>query len=328
MLDREGTIIGWSKSAERLTGYVTAEVLGKPYAQFTAAEGIRERAFSSLLLVSIKKGFSVFKGIRTRKDGSHFFAESFITPMNDTAGAFSFVVLMARDISQEYVEEQKREEYIGIASHELKNPVATLSLFSELLAKGLELDRDKKNLRILRDIQGETARLASLIDDLLVVGTIESGKLILHSEAFELDPFVRRVVERFRTTSAHRIQIIKKGSYRVRADKDRIAQVLINLLTNAVKYSPADTHIAVRIEKREGKCAISVRDFGVGIAKKDQKDIFTRFFRADAGRAGTVAGVGLGLYISKEIIRRHRQNLLVKSALGKGATFTFTLPIA
>ena len=297
---------------------------------FISKEEARSNVLNKILGLTIRDGGYTAEGIRVRKDGSHFWARTFITPMKKRDGSIKFFVLITKDITKERVLEQKREEYIGIASHELKNPITTLSLYSELLAKRLELKRDKKNLHMLRDIQGQAARLVTLVDDLLIVSKIEGGgTLALRTEVFDAKAFIKKITQHFQSISlTHRI--LYKGTLHapVRADKERIAQVLINLLTNAVKYSPGAKKVLVRTRREGNKCVISIQDFGPGIAKKDQRDIFTRFFRTDDAGAGSVAGSGLGLYISKAILKRHRERLSVKSIVEKGTTFSFTLSVA
>ena len=327
MLDKTGCIMSWNMSAERLMGYTAKEVVGKNYSIFFSKEEARRKAFKKALAITAKKGSFTAEGIRVRKDGSHFWARSFITLVEGQKGGTSYV-LITQDISHERALEQKREEYIGIASHELRNPITTLSLYSELLANRLELDRDKKNLHILRDIQGQAARLVNLVDDLLVVSKIEGGTLELHKEVFNPHAFATKIVRDFQgSATSHKITCTGAPWQQVYADKARIAQVLINLLTNAVKYSPRGNKVLVRIGRRKNKCVISVQDFGPGIGKKDQKEIFTRFFRADNAASGNIGGAGLGLYISKEIIKRHRERLWVKSS-ARGTTFFFTLSSA
>jgi len=177
-------------------------------------------------------------------------------------------------------------------------------------------------------MQGQTARLVTLIDDLLMVSKVEGGSMELHTEKFDPVQIIKKLVGDYRNfASAHRIVLKGKPGLLVRADKNRIAQVFINLLTNAVKYSPKANRIEVHISRKAGKCVVSVQDFGSGISLKDQRQIFTRFYRASSAGAGNVAGVGLGLYISKEIIKRHRQSIWVQSILGKGTTFSFTMPL-
>jgi PAS domain S-box-containing protein len=330
MLDRRGSIIAWNESAKRLTGYSVKEVIGKNYASFFTSKEDRERhVFKKALAIALKKGHFAAEGIRVRKDGSHFWARTLITPMNNPDGTFKFFVLVTMNITRQREEAQKREEYIGIASHELKNPVATLSLYSELLAKRLELDRNKENLRMLRDIQGQTSRLTALINDLLVVGTMGQGTVELRKEIFDPRMFAKHIVRDFqKTASTHTIKCLGTGTHDVRGDKERIAQVLINLITNAVKYSPGGKRVIVRVAESRGKCVVSIQDFGPGIKKADQRKIFTRFFRSTGAEAGNVSGSGLGLYISKEIIKMHHERIKVQSVVGKGSTFSFTLPLS
>jgi PAS domain S-box-containing protein len=330
MLDNNGRIISWNMSAERMIGYTSEEVVGKNYSMFFSKEEIRRKISGKALAITLKKGRFMAEGIRVRKDGSHFWARSFLTLVEGGESGVTLFVLITQNIARERALEQKRDEYIGIASHELKNPITTLSLYSELLAKRLELDRDKKNLHMLHDIQSQAARLVTLVDDLLIVSKLEGGgTLELHKESFNPNAFVIKIIRDFQKSHpTHKIICKEKISYRVRADKDRIAQVVINLLTNAVKYSPRANKVLVRIGRGQNKCVISVQDFGAGIAKKDQRDVFTRFFRTDDAEVGNVAGSGLGLYISKEIIKKHHQRIWVESVVGKGTTFSFTLPLS
>ena len=329
MLDRAGHIIGWNSGAERLTGYSNKEVLGKNYSMFISAEERRAGILQKALMKTAKTGEFATQGIRIKKDGSHFWAQSHFTTIKDIRGHIEFFVVMTRDISERKMEEQRREEHIGIASHELKNPITTLSLYSELLAKRLDLDSDKKNLEMLRDIQGQAARLVRLVDDLLIVGKLEGGTLQLQKEAFDRHTFITKIIRDFQNSnSTHKIIYRGNPGAKVRADKDNIGQVLINLLTNAVKYSPRATKVLVGVRTRKNKCIISIQDFGSGISKEDQRNIFTRYFRSKAAAAGNIAGSGLGLYISRQIIQKHRERIWVKSVEGKGTTFSFTLSLS
>ena len=248
--------------------------------------------------------------------------------MKEQGRRINFFVLITRDITEGRALEQKREEHIGIASHELKNPITTLSLYSELLAKRLELERDKKNLHMLRDIQSQATRLTTLVDDLLIVGKIESGKLELHKTEFKPVPLIKKIIREFQShTPTHRIIFSGSCARSVRADSDRVAQVVINLIANAVKYSPPARKVQVELRARRGKCIISVQDLGTGIEKRDQRNIFARYFRASDAEAGNIAGSGLGLYIAKAIVKKHRERLWLKSMQGKGSKFFFTLSL-
>lgn len=236
--------------------------------------------------------------------------------------------MITHDITKTRALEQKKEEYIGIASHELRSPIQTLSLYSELLSKRLGLEKDKENLQTLRDMQGQTARLVTLIDDLLLVSKVEGDGMELRREKFDPVVMLRKILADYKNLATSNKIILKgKQGRLVRADKNRIAQVFINLITNAVKYSPQTSRIVVRVVRAAGKCVISIQDSGPGISIVDQRHIFNRFYRAKSAGAANVAGVGLGLYIAREIIKRHRERIWVKSSPGRGTTFFFSLPL-
>lgn len=316
-------------SAERLLGYTEEDVQRKNYSIFFSESENRAQIPKKTLAIAAKKGSVTAEGIRVRKDGSHFWARSYVTLVKQEQDLPPLFVLITQDIIKSRAVEQKREEYIGIASHELRNPITTLSLYSELLAQQLRIDSDKKSLNMLRDMQHETARLLTLVDDLLIVNTVEGGKLTLQKTVFKVRTFATRLIlDIQKTAPSHTILLARTKERNVRADQKRIAQVLINLIGNAIKYSPSSDTIKVGLEYRKGKCIISVQDFGPGIPKAEQKDIFTRFFRARGAETGAVAGSGLGLYISKEIMKKHGERLSVKSVEGQGTVFSFTLPLA
>jgi len=328
MLDSKGNIMSWNMSAERLMGYKAKEIIGKNYSLFFSKDEIRRNVVKKALALTVSKGRFSADGIRIRKNGSHFWARSFITPVQPQGKGEMQFVLITQDITKARVIEQKKEEYIGIASHELRNPIHTLSMYSELLGQRLALDADKDNLQTLRDMQAQTARLITLIDDLLLVSKVEGGSMELRQEIFDPVYMAKQIIGDYRNfASVHKIIFKGKLGRLVRADKSRIAQVFINLLTNAVKYSPEADRIIVRVINIAGKSVVSVQDFGSGISPKDQRQIFTRFYRSASAKSGSIAGVGLGLYISKEIIKRHRERIWVKSKAGKGTTFSFTLSL-
>jgi PAS domain S-box-containing protein len=325
MLDAAGRIVGWNISAQRMTGYSADEVIGKNYSTFGSKEERRKRVLKRALVIAEKKGSYTAEGIQVRKDGSYFWARSIITSVRTNGRDVKFFVVITRDISQERVAVQKKDEYIGIASHELRNPIQTLSLYSELLGQRLQLDDDKKNLEMLRGIQDQATRLVELLDDLLIVSKIEGGVMVLNIGKFDINLLINHILKGFqRSTGAHKIVFKGRLNGEVLADKNRITQVIINLLTNAVKYSPHADKVTVRVKRLAKKCIVSVQDFGSGISKKDQRQIFTRFFRAEDVGSSSITGVGLGLYISKEILKRHRQRIWLRSS-PRGTTFYFTL---
>ena len=233
---------------------------------------------------------------------------------------------------------QRMDEFVSVASHELRTPLTTLKLFVDLLNKRSHLlTPQRQSITPFLDphmfdlMERQVARLERLVGDLLDSSAIQAGRLALRLRPVDLATIVREVCdERQLTSQSHRMQcLIPRQSYPVIADSERISQVLTNFVTNALKYTPEGTEIVVRIQRRGDLARVSVADRGPGIPKAALPHLFDRFYRApDVGtRSGSRMGVGLGLFISKTIVERHGGRIGVSSALGKGATFWFTLPL-
>jgi two-component system CheB/CheR fusion protein len=187
---------------------------------------------------------------------------------------------------------------------------------------------DEQSQLYLKKMEVQINRLTDLVSDLLDVSRIQAGKLELHKEHFQFDEMVKSVTDNLAPVlNNHSIEIQKNESVTVYADRSRLEQVLINLITNAVKYSPGVDKIIIRIEKKKGFIRTSVHDFGIGIPKDKQKKIFDRFYRVKGPRGERFQGLGLGLYISAEIVRRHDGEISFESTEGKGSIFYFTLPL-
>ena len=171
-------------------------------------------------------------------------------------------------------------------------------------------------------------KLTKLIEDLIDVTKVESGKLQLHETEFDLLPLIDEVIEEMqRTTTQH--TILKEGTIQrtIQGDRDRIGQALTNLLSNAIKYSPHADTILVKILPDDEQVTVSVQDFGLGIPQEKQEQIFQRFYRADEKELETIPGMGLGLYISAEMIKRQGGTIGFESTPGDGSTFFFSVPL-
>ena len=218
----------------------------------------------------------------------------------------------------------KKDEFIALASHELKTPLTTIKGYLQILEKSEQNDRDRL---FIGKISNQVDKLNTLISDLFDVSKIEAGKLQLFMESFDLQELVTEIIETFQyTDKSHRIILQSDGKpLPLEADKARIEQVMLNLLTNAIKYSPKANEVLVTIESTESTVTVRVKDEGIGLSTEHQKKIFSRFYRAEG--TANIAGLGLGLYLTKEIIDRHHGQIAVKSEPGKGSTFFFTLPL-
>lgn len=229
--------------------------------------------------------------------------------------------------TRELLELQKRKDvFISTASHELKTPITTIKGFNQILQK--MLSKQPKSLHFLDKMQVQINRLVSLINDLLDVSKIQSNKLELIKEQVVIQDFIEEVREDLQYTNEHKIIIENKNVMKIQADRYRLAQVLSNLLTNAIKYSPEAKEVIIRSEVKNKNLVISVEDFGIGIAETDQDKIFEPFYQASTKIRQSFSGLGLGLHISKEIVERHGGKIWVESEKGKGSKFSFKIPIA
>jgi PAS domain S-box-containing protein len=256
-------------------------------------------------------------------------------PFYDFNGAFSGYAGSVTDITEIKKLEQRKDDFIKMASHELKTPITSINGYVQLLLN-IYNESDERRLHLskqtvkssLTTISKQVAKLTRLVSELLDLSKIESGKLELHNTKFDLADVVEETVQDVRhTTAKHAIIVQNEFEGKIFADKDRIAQVLLNLLTNAIKYSPNSDHVEVLVEGNREFATIRVKDYGIGIDKKDQSKIFERFYRVEGKSEQTFPGFGIGLFIASEIVHRHHGTISVESEKGKGSVFTITLPL-
>ncbi len=253
------------------------------------------------------------------------------SPILDEQGQVLLAVCIMHDMTEEKILEQRKDEFISMASHELKTPLTSLKILIGILERRIAKQKDEQYLQHLVRIDGQINTLTDLINDLLDISRIQAGKLILRKEDFDINTLVQETIENIQaTTQNHAIRLQEYGHYIVMGDKNRIGQVIINLLTNAIKYSPNTNKVIVSITapNHTPGVQVSVQDFGIGIASEHQQKIFERFYQIMEPTERTVPGLGIGLYISSEIIRRHGGRIWVTSQKGEGSTFSFFLPDA
>lgn len=224
---------------------------------------------------------------------------------------------------------QKKDEFMSIASHELKTPITSMKASLQILER---LSFQKGQLQQIHTFIGkankQVNKLITLVEDLLDVTKIHAGKMQFNHSVFNIEEVLTDCVEQVKSqTNTH--QIITYGSNEVfiRADKHRIEQVIINFLSNAIKYSPDADRVLINLQKDEQYLKIAIQDFGIGIPSDKLRYIFNRFFRVEES-SQKFSGLGLGLYISSEIVKRHGGDIGVESQEGEGAIFWFTLPLS
>lgn len=220
----------------------------------------------------------------------------------------------------------KKDEFIGLASHELKTPITSLSGYLQIINKRLP-DNDQ-NKSFIEKALLQIGKLSGLLSDLLDVSKIETGQLPLTYSSFEFRHLIQEVIEQMQySTKSHRIVLQQEiGPLIISADKQRIEQVLINLISNAIKYSPEADQVNVKVVLNDNSVRVMVQDFGLGISQDQWEHIFSRFYRVEE-LASHISGLGIGLYICKEIVNRHQGELWVESTPGKGSVFFFEIPV-
>nr|HET6904478.1 hybrid sensor histidine kinase/response regulator [Ktedonobacteraceae bacterium] len=226
-------------------------------------------------------------------------------------------------------QEARRNEFTGMVVHELKTPLSSLKGYSQLLGRRCERAQDEQGMQLAARMDQQVNRLTSLVDDLLDINRIEGGKLQLRESAFAFDELVEEVVTDIQlTTEQH--TIVREGLTHttVWGDRERIGQVLTNLLTNAIKYAPATETILVKLSCDAHTVTTCVQDYGPGISKELQERVFEPFYQIEGPSHSSPSGLGLGLAIVADLVERHRGRIWIESEEGKGATFCFTLPIA
>ena len=247
-------------------------------------------------------------------------------PINNDKEQARLWIGTATDINELRVLQQQKDDFMNIASHELKTPITSLKASLQLLQR--MKDSPNHMLPILIEQANKSMdRVIKLTDNLLNVNKMNEGQLHLHKTSFTLAQMIADCCQHIRNAGVYSVITDGDKDLTVYADADRIDQVVVNFVNNAVKYAPGTIEIHVKIEKINDMAKVSVIDHGPGIAPEKLPFLFDRYYRADSGGM-QYSGLGLGLYISSEIIKRHMGQIGADSELGKGSTFWFTLPLA
>ena len=324
--DAAGKIAIVNHQSSTLFGYPAGELIGQPV-EMLIPERLRERH------VEHRRGFSAAPTVRSmgsglqllahRKDGTVCPVEVSLSPLNTPEGPH--VIAVVRDVTRRRELERFRDEYVGYISHDLKNPLSVIALQTRLLTRWLAGRTSSDEQRALGVIAESAAFIEHLVRELLEMVYVESDEIVLHREPVELDDLLTSVLARAVSTTDRgrvRLEIVEPST--VSAEPSRIERVIVNLVQNAIKYSPPGSPIRVRLEAVDGRAVVSVIDAGPGIAPEERVYVFDKYKRAASARAKE--GLGLGLYISRKIIEAHGGEIGVETAPGQGATFFIRLP--
>lgn len=306
--------------------YTVEDIIGKRDADFIEAdEAAHLTAIKRRVLETGQSDQEVIKA--TGIAGMHYFDLS-IEPFYNGKGEIIGVTGASRDVTEQVELEQRKDNFISIASHELRTPITVLRGYTQLLARQLDQQGIQEPVTMLHKMDAQISTLVRLIDELLDASKIQAGRLDYEEQPVDLDALVHETVEVLQASSpTHTLHVSRATHAVILGDKDRLGQVFTNLITNAVKYSPQANRVDITLSTSEKEALIRVCDYGVGIATAHQKHIFDRFYRVHDSSNKTFKGLGMGLYIAYDIVKRHGGDLSVESAVSKGSTFTVSLPL-
>jgi PAS domain S-box-containing protein len=332
-----GIITSWNPAATSMFGYTENEAIGKHISIIIPHDRIDEE---TVIIESIRSGKKIdhFETVRVAKDGTERYISLTVSPVKNKAGKIIGASKIARDISYRIDAERQqdlytkrlqelnnyKDEFMVMASHELRTPLtvilANLQFLQEIMAKD-------PNVAFINKTVKQALKLSSLVTNLLDVSKIQAGKLELNIAIFDLNSLVKEIVTNLQqTTKNHHLVLNNSGEkLMVSADRERIEQVIINLISNSIKYMPASGNININASCENGNVLVSVQDSGIGIPEKDIQNVFLRFYRV-SGSASSFSGSGIGLFISSEIIKAHHGKIWAESKLGKGSRFYFSIP--
>ena len=330
-VDRGGKVLSWNRASEEITGYPASRVIGRELSDVSRLVDAKPEAYPAAVSELYPRQPKEPQVVRiSAADGQRRWASVSRAPLPEGGSVIVLRDETMRRKAEEMIAEQQKEkmrsDLIAAVSHELRTPLASILGFTKTL---LARDSDEAaRRRYLQIIEKEGERLKHLIDDLLDLRTIAEARFTIERACIDLNELVAEQVEAFAGQSeAHSIvaQLPVEATW-VEGDRERLAQVVANLISNAVKYSPQGGVVTVSLGSDDGVTRVSVRDRGLGIPLADHASIFRRFFRADAAARHGIGGTGLGLALAREIVEAHGGRIGFESSEGEGSTFYFDLP--
>ena len=328
VISHDGRILSWNPAMERITGFTRKEVEGRVYGEVLGgpAPGGDELVAS----FDRTEPGEACDSLLVTKGGERRWIRHTGTPIRDRGGARKACVVVAHDVTTEVQTEQMKKDFVAMVSHELRSPLTPLKGFLASLLQGTAEDSPEARREYYRIMLRQADKLERLITDLLDVSQIDSGALLVDTSPIELTRLVAEQTAEIAAQHPKRsITFIQPDTpILVNADGFLIQQVLANLVSNAVKYSPADAPVEVSALSVGGEGVVSVRDRGTGIRLSDQNRVFDRFFRVENGSDRRTGGTGLGLYIARQLVEAMSGRLWVVSEPGEGSTFSFSMPRA
>jgi PAS domain S-box-containing protein len=348
-LDSTGHIITWNAGAERLKGYTPDEIIGKHFSIFYPPHDLAAGKPPRELEIATEEGRLEDEGWRVRKDGTQFWANVVITALRDESGTLVGFAKVTRDLTERRAAQERaiedarrvaeadasnraKSEFLASMSHELRTPLNAIGGYAELIEMGLGGAVSDQHREYLLRIRGSQQHLLRIINDLLNYGRIEAGKLTYEKQPVSLASVVETVTGMVQFQATFKGITLERGEYSADAiaigDRVKIEQIVLNLLSNAMKFTPAGGRVEAGCRLTDDSVLVTVSDTGAGIPADSIEEIFEPFVQLGRSLSSGHEGSGLGLAISRDLARAMGGDVTVESTPGKGSVFTLTLPKA
>ncbi len=352
MLDTEGVISSWNTGAQRIKGYSAAEIIGRHFSIFYPPEDIADGKPARELVIAEREGKYEEEGWRLRKDGTRFWASVVITALKDETGQLRGFGKVTRDLTERRLAEERREaevqaeadrlreyaarmahlestkaQFLNIASHELRGPLTVVRGYNSMLQDGSI--PAEKIASVASLVEAKLAQMDTLVEQMLEIARIEHERFALNLELFDLRAVAADQLNALAPLAENHQLVMTPGSDRVmvEGDRSRITMVIGNLVDNALKYSPNGGDVTCTVTLDGPWARLAIHDNGIGIRPEHIATLFSRFGRLPTEENISIPGTGLGLYLCREIARRHGGDITVVSEFEKGSEFVLTLPL-
>jgi PAS domain S-box-containing protein len=360
----DGTIITWNPGAERLFGYRAAEIVGRPMSVLVPQDRLDELS-SVARKINSGAGVEDHETRGLRKDGTEVDVSLTVSPIRDDTGGVNGAAVIARDVThlrrqqaqleallakervaradseaaQQALAEQNerlreldrlKDEFISLVSHELRTPLTSIHGYLELLLDGGAGELGPEQERFLTVVERNSKRLMQLVGDLLFMAQVEAGKLALDLDEVDLSEVLTECLEAAKPAADEKqVELVSSLAQTptMLGDRSRIAQVLDNLISNSLKFTPRSGRVSISVSRDGDDAVVEVEDTGVGIPAAEQERLFERFFRSTNATDQAIPGTGLGLTIAKTIVERHEGSIEIESTEGSGTTVRVRLPV-
>jgi two-component system sensor histidine kinase VicK len=324
-VDLNGKIIHANSAAISMLGITNEEVLENNF------DSIISRYSKALTIEEIKANSKKMEGNESFEyGGSTFFARyaQFHNEYEENVG----IIMIIQDITERQKLENMQKEFVANVSHELKTPLTTIKSYVETLLEG-EIEDEVTSIKFLKVVDEEADRMNRLVSDLLQLSRLDYKREKWNKRNNDIILIIKNVVSKIEFTAKIKKQEIyldfeQDANIKINSDKDKIEQVILNILSNAIKYTDVNGEIHIEAFKDKGEAVIKISDNGIGIPEDEIKNVFERFYRVDKARSRAMGGTGLGLSIAKQIIEEHKGRIILESSDGNGTTITIHLPIA